>query len=137
MTQLSRIESCYEAGLDYYQEKQTYILDFLARFFVVINCSINFVIYCLVGSQFRTELSSMMDKHFGSGKKVLKLSIWVLVMPSRSSEYGNTSSSAQVHVILYQNAALFLQEKENENLQIQDEVATRLTPTMKSTMVEG
>ena len=79
----------------------------------------------------------MMDKHFGSGKKVLKLSIWILVMPSRSSEYGNTSSSAQVHVILYKNAALFLQEKENENLQIQDEVATRLTPTMKSTMVEG
>ena len=29
------------------------------------------------------------------------------------------------------NAALFLQEKENENLQILDEVATRLTPTPK------
>ena len=71
VTQLTRIETCYEAGLDYYKEKQTYILDFLARFFVVINCSVNFVIYCLVGSQFRTELSTMVDKHCGSGRKVL------------------------------------------------------------------
>ena len=70
VTQLTRIEMCYEAGLDYYQEKLTYILDFLARFLVVINCSINFVIYCLVGSQFRTELSTMMDQQFGFGKKV-------------------------------------------------------------------
>ena len=71
VTQLPRIETCYEAGLDYYQEKQTYIFDFLARLFVVINCSINFLIYCLVGSQFRTELSTMVDKHCGSSSKVL------------------------------------------------------------------
>ena len=37
----------------------------------------------------------------------------------------------------FDQAALLFQGKENENLQIQDEAPTRLTPTMKSTMIEG
>jgi len=69
VTQLPRVEACYEAGLDYYIKKETYILDLLARFLVIINSSVNFVIYCLVGSQFRTELSTIVKKYFGRWKK--------------------------------------------------------------------
>ena len=71
VTQLPRVEACYEAGLEYYMKKETYILDLLARFLVIINSSVNFVIYCLVGSQFRSELSTMIRKYFGSWKEVI------------------------------------------------------------------
>ena len=57
VTQLSTVEECYEHGLDYHVSKQTYILDFLARLAVILNSSVNFVIYCLVGSEFRSKLS--------------------------------------------------------------------------------
>ena len=53
---LRTVEKCYEDGHDYYMSKQTYILDFLARFLVILNSSVNFLIYCLVGSEFRAEL---------------------------------------------------------------------------------
>ena len=58
VTQLKTVEQCYEHGLDYQVSKQTYILDFLARFLVILNSSINFLIYCLVGSEFRSKLYS-------------------------------------------------------------------------------
>ena len=33
-----------------------YLLDFIARFLVILNSSLNFIIYILVGSEFRTKL---------------------------------------------------------------------------------
>ena len=56
VAQLRTVEKCYADGQDYYMSKQTYILDFLARFLVILNSSVNFVIYCLVGSEFRANL---------------------------------------------------------------------------------
>ena len=56
VTHLNTVEKCYEHGLDYNVSRQTYILDFLARFLVIINSSVNFLIYCLVGSEFRSKL---------------------------------------------------------------------------------
>ena len=56
VTQLSTVEQCYEQGLPYNISKQTYLMDFLARFLVILNSSVNFVIYCLVGSEFRANL---------------------------------------------------------------------------------
>ena len=62
VTRLNTVEQCFEADEDYHVSKLTYILDFVARFLVVLNSSINFVIYCFVGSQFRIELSAMLRK---------------------------------------------------------------------------
>ena len=76
VTRLNTVERCYERGLDYNITKITYILDFIARyissqalnkkvisnilrFLVILNSSINFVIYCVFGSQFRQELSTL------------------------------------------------------------------------------
>ena len=61
VTQLSSVELCYRHGLDYHIHKQTYLLDFAARFLVIVNSSINFIIYCLVGSEFRHHLMAMFN----------------------------------------------------------------------------
>ena len=80
VTQLTTVEECYEHGLDYHVSKQTYILDFLARFLVILNSSVNFLIYCLVGSEFRSKLSSSLGlsnmnrrRRRGSAKSEVKL----------------------------------------------------------------
>ena len=61
VTQLSSVELCYENDLDYHIKKETYLLDFAARFLVIVNSSINFIIYCLAGSQFRHKLMAMFN----------------------------------------------------------------------------
>ena len=66
VTQLSAVELCYEHNLDYHISKETYLLDFLARFLVIVNSSTNFLIYCLTGSQFRHQLVAMLHKASGS-----------------------------------------------------------------------
>ena len=60
VTQLRVVKQCFENGLDHHVSKQTYILDFLARFLVILNSSVNFLIYCLVRSEFRAKLCSTM-----------------------------------------------------------------------------
>ena len=60
VTQLKVVEKCFKNNLEYHMPKLTYILDFVARFFVILNSSINFLIYCMVGSEFRSNLFAMM-----------------------------------------------------------------------------
>ena len=56
VSQLRTVEQCYENELEYYVSKQAYILDFFARLLVILNSSMNFLIYCMVGSEFRSKL---------------------------------------------------------------------------------
>ena len=56
VTELNTVKKCYEHGQNYEVPKQTYILDFIARFLVILNSSVNFLIYCLTGSAFRSKL---------------------------------------------------------------------------------
>ena len=56
VVEIGTVEVCYELGLDYDVGKHIYILDFIARFLVILNSSVNFIIYCLVGSEFREQL---------------------------------------------------------------------------------
>ena len=67
VTQLSTVEQCYQQGLPYNISKQTYLLDFAARFLVILNSSVNFIIYILGGSEFRSKLCETLkfcDKFF-------------------------------------------------------------------------
>ena len=68
VTQLYSVELCYHHHLDYHIKKETYLLDFAARFLVILNSSINFIIYCLAGSQFRHKLLDIVKKI--SGKQI-------------------------------------------------------------------
>ena len=73
VTQLYSVELCYHHHLDYHIKKETYLLDFAARFLVILNSSINFIIYCLAGSQFRHNLLDMVKKISGNlcrGKQI-------------------------------------------------------------------
>ena len=65
VTQLYSVELCYHHHLDYHIKKETYLLDFAARFLVILNSSINFIIYCLAGSQFRHKLLHILNKISG------------------------------------------------------------------------
>ena len=66
VTQLNSVELCYHHNLDYHIKKETYLLDFAARFLVILNSSINFIIYCLTGSQFRQKLLHILNKISGN-----------------------------------------------------------------------
>jgi len=50
------LEKCFKADYHYHQGKITYIVDSWARFLVILNSSVNFIIYCLVGSDFQSKL---------------------------------------------------------------------------------
>ena len=58
---------CHKAGYHYFAPTNQFLVDFIARYLAIFNSSINFVIYCLVGSQFRNVLLQML------GLKVLKV----------------------------------------------------------------
>jgi len=69
VSELTTVERCYEHDLDYHVSKETYILDFLARFLVILNSSVNFVIYCLVGSEFRSNMFNRLNRRSGTRSK--------------------------------------------------------------------
>ena len=58
VSQLHNVEQCYGNDREYNVSKQDYICDIIARFLVILNSSVNFIIYCVVGSDFRNKLYS-------------------------------------------------------------------------------
>jgi hypothetical protein len=51
-----KAEWCYDQGIYYNPSKIIYLMDFMARFLLILNSSVNFLIYCMVGSKFRNKL---------------------------------------------------------------------------------
>ena len=73
------IVRCHKAGCHYFAPTNQFLVDFIARYLAIFNSSINFIIYCLVGSQFRNVLLQML------GLKINKI-------PEDRSKSGKTSS---------------------------------------------
>ena len=62
------ILKCHKAGYYYFAPTNQFLVDFIARYLAIFNSSINFVIYCLVGSQFRNVLFQIL------GLRILNIS---------------------------------------------------------------
>ena len=60
LLEYSDADWCYLHDYDYHHSMLIYIMDFTARFLVILNSSINFLIYCMVGSKFRGRLLEML-----------------------------------------------------------------------------
>ena len=53
------IVQCYERNCYYYLSSRRWVMDILVRYLVMLNSSINFIIYCFVGSNFRNTLKQV------------------------------------------------------------------------------
>ena len=56
---ISTILRCHKIRAHYFAPTNQFLFDSVARLFAVINCASNFIIYCMVGTQFRAELLLM------------------------------------------------------------------------------
>ena len=58
---------CFQNNVFYFAPIEQWLVDFVARYLVILNSSINFIIYCLVGSDFRKAFLQM----FGFGVPIV------------------------------------------------------------------
>ena len=56
---IPNIIECYERKCPYYISSKRWLLDSIIRFLVMLNSSINFIIYCFMGSTFRRTLKEL------------------------------------------------------------------------------
>ena len=60
---------CFDSPfISYFVPELQLVVDMITRYLAVINSSINFIIYCLAGSQFRHKLLDIVKKI--SGKQI-------------------------------------------------------------------
>ena len=65
---IPNILECYERHCPYHISKKRWLMDSMVRYMVMLNSSINFIIYCFVGSSFRSTLRELFMKKLGTSK---------------------------------------------------------------------
>ena len=59
---IANILECYERHCPYHISKKRWLMDRMVRYMVMLNSSVNFSIYCFVGSSFRSTLRELITK---------------------------------------------------------------------------
>ena len=59
---IPNVLDCYERSCRYHISSKRWLLDCLIRYLVMINSSINFIVYCFMGSNFRRTLKQIILK---------------------------------------------------------------------------
>ena len=56
---------CTKKNIFYFAPLEQWLAEFVARYLAIINCSITFIIYCVVESNFRKDLTSFFRRKKG------------------------------------------------------------------------
>ncbi|XP_023333939.1 FMRFamide receptor, partial [Eurytemora carolleeae] len=93
VSSIGTILRCYSNNLKYYTPTWQWCADSVARYLAVVNSSINFLIYCLAGSQFRSELKKTLGMCRGSQSSPVTNSFSLRSIRRRSSFSTGLNSS--------------------------------------------
>ena len=59
---IPNVLDCLKRKCRYYISSKTWLMDSITRYMVTLNCFINFIIYCFVGSNFRRTLGHLIKR---------------------------------------------------------------------------
>ena len=106
------IIDCYERNCLYYLSSRRWVMDIVVRYLVMLNSSVNFIIYCFFGSRFRTSLKEIFFPK--------EASVSVTIIERQPSEEPNNRSENIPLTRIYRFAEMENFETENEILSTKD-----------------
>ena len=113
---IPNILDCHQRQCRYYVSSERWVADSIIRYLVMLNSSINFIIYCFLGSKFRQTLLSSFQGLCGSSEvcshAVHVHSVQVESLTKKKSEHTPTADHEAIEDEHMMEAAAGLDEKQ-------------------------